>query len=669
MRKKTWIGTLTTISATVALVIGCGGGLEPGLADKEALGKSAVAKARTGKRADVVLRGGKVVTMDRHRSTAQAVAVRDGRIVFVGSDAEASRRIGPATRVIELGGRMLMPGFIDAHLHSLAGGRASLLCDLNFKPLTRAQLAARLQSCLDADPNAGPDSWLQAVNWDRQATSGLDADPTRALLDSLPTTRPILVTSSDFHAFLASSRALAIAKITAATPDPVGGSFNRDAQGELTGMCNDAAGFMVAAAVPPDSEADQLKQGRMALAQIRTQGITTFMDAAANPSHVRVFTALRDAGELTARVNLAMNADPAVANTDPARTVADAIAQSDGVDACEPTPEPGVFARVIKVFLDGVVNAPADTGALLDPYFTNVGTSTQPRWVPGTNRGQLFFSTDSLKALMLAAADKGFDLHMHATGDRAVRTALDAAEATRRARPWSDFRPAIAHAETVAVADYPRFRALNVLATMSFQWAQRAPFSIGETENHLGPERFARMEPHGSLRLARARIVHGSDWPIDPFDTFLALKVGVTRSGDPANEHSAASRSPDFQGPINADPALTRDDVLAAITINAAYQLHLEDDIGTIETNKLADLIVLDKDFLTVPDEELGRNRVLLTMVGGKVVAAAAPFTAELSLRQQALDARSKPLSPSVATGHDIPATARGAPHGDGHRH
>ncbi len=668
MRKKTWGGVLAAASATVALIIGCGGNSqEPGAADPQASGGKVGAQAR--KPADVVLRGGKVVTMDGQRHIAQAVAVRDGRIAFVGSNDEASRRIGPSTRVIELEGRMLMPGFIDAHLHSLAGGRAQLKCDLNFQPLTRAQLAAQLQACLDASPNAGPDTWLEAVNWDRQSTSGLDADPTRALLDGLSTTRPIVVTSSDFHAFLANSRALTLAGITDSTPNPVGGTFLKDAQGVLTGMCIDAAGFMVTAAIPPESPADQLMQGRLALAQIRAQGITTFMDAAAGEPHLRVFKALRDAGELTARVNLAWNADPAVANADPARAVADAMTLAEGADQCEPTPEPGVYGRVIKVFLDGVVNAPSDNGALLDPYFTNAGTATEPKWVPGTNRGQLFFSTDSLNALMLTAADQGLDLHMHATGDRAVRTALDAAEATRNARPWADFRPVIAHAETVAVADYPRFDSLDVLATMSFQWAQRGAFSIGETENHLGPERFARMEPHGSLRRAGARVVHGSDWPIDPFDTFLALKIGVTRSGDPTNPNSPASRSPAFQGPINADPTLSRDDVLAAITINAAYQLHLEDDIGTIETGKLADLIVLEKDFLAVPDEELGRNRVLLTMVGGKVVGAASPFTAQLSPQQQALDVRSKPLSLRSSTGHAMPAKVPGAPHGDGHRH
>lgn len=195
--------------------------------------------------------------------------------------------------------------------------------------------------------------------------------------------------------------------------------------------------------------------------------------------------------------------------------------------------------------------------------------------------------------------------------------------------------------------------------------------AIGDTENHLGAERFARMEPSGSLQRAGARIVHGSDWPIDAIDTFLALKIGVTRSGDPTNPHSAASLAPIFEGPINADPGLTRDDVLAAITVNAAYQLRLERQIGTIETGKLADLIVLERDFLTVPDEELGRNRVLLTMVGGEVVAALDAFAGTVAPQRAALSARACVLSPRGSAGHAIPANVPGAPHGhgDGHNH
>lgn len=633
------------------IVVGCGGdGIEP---------------------ADVVLRGGKVVTMDGQRRIAQAVAVREGRIAFVGSDADASRRIGAKTRVIELGGRMLMPGFVDAHLHALSGGRALLLCDLAYAPLTRAQLAEKLQACLDATPEAGADAWLEAVNWDRQSTAALDGDPTRTLLDGLRTTRPIAVTSSDFHSVLANSRAFALAGIVAATPDPAGGKFLRDAGGTPSGICEDAAGFQLKAAIPPDTEADQLKQGRAALAALREQGITTFMDAAAGEPHLRVFQALRASGELTARVQLALNVDPERASLAPAEEMTELKALAGRADAGAPTPAPGVHARVAKVFLDGVINAPADTGALLTPYLRNAGTEASPQWVEGDNLGQLYYTPAALQALMLAAVDAGLDMHLHATGDRGVRTVLDAVAATRQARPGADFRPAIAHNETVAVADYPRFAALGVMATMSFQWAQRAPYSVGETENRLGPERFARMEPSGSLRRAGARVVHGSDWPIDPFDTFLALKVGVTRSGDPGNPHSAASLAPIFEGPLNAEPALSRDDVLAAITVNAAHQLRLEKQVGSIETGKFADLIVLERDFLTVPDEELGRNRVLLTMVGGQVVAALEGFAGTVAPQRQALSAKARVLSPRGSTGHAIPASVPGAPHGhgDGHNH
>ncbi len=645
-------GALLAAAIVAGAVIGCGGGdgIEP---------------------ADVVLRGGKVVTMDARRTIAQAVAVRAGRIAFVGSDADAAKRIGANTKVIDLGGRMLMPGFVDAHLHSLAGGRALLVCDLAYAPLTRAQLVQRLQACLDATPDAGADTWLEGVNWDRQSTAALDADPTRALLDGLPTTRPIAVTSSDFHSVLANSRAFALAGIDAATPDPAGGTFLRDGTGTPSGICEDAAGFQLKAAIPPDSPADQLKQGRAALAALREQGITTFMDAAAGEPHLRVFKALRDSGELTARVNLAINVDAENANTAPADEIAHVKALAAQADTGAAAPAPGVFARVVKVFMDGVVNAPADTGALLMPYLQNIGTDAAPQWVQGTNLGQLYYTPASLQALMLAAVDAGLDMHLHATGDRGVRTVLDAVQATRQARPGADFRPAIAHDETVAVADYGRFAALDVMATMSFQWAQRAPYSIGDTENHLGAERFARMEPSGSLRRAGARIVHGSDWPIDPFDTFLALKVGVTRSGDPLNPHSAASLAPVFEGPINADPALTRDDVLAAITVNAAHQLRLEKQLGSIENGKFADLIVLERDFLAVPDEELGRNRVLLTMVGGEVVAALDVFANAVTPQRTALAAKARVLSPRGSTGHAIPSNVPGAPHGhgDGHNH
>lgn len=649
-----WIKTSAVaagvLATTTALIVGCGGSDE-GPADT------------------VVLRNGRVVTMDSADSTRQAVVVRNGKIVFVGTDAGAAAWISPATTVIDLEGRMLMPGFVDAHLHTLAGGRALLLCDLAYAPLSHAQLLSKVQACLDATVDKEPDTWLEVVNWDRFSTSAIDGDPTKALLDALNTQRPIAVTSSDFHTVLANSRALAVAGISAATPDPTGGSFLRDSGGVPTGICEDAAGWQVKGAIPPDTDADLLKQGRAALAALREQGVTSFMDAAAGEGHGKTFKALRDTGELTARAHFAINLSPEAAAANPAATIAAAKTLATSIDQGALSVAPGMNARVVKIFMDGVVNAPGDTGALLTPYYTNAGTDTAPNWVPGSNLGSIYYPADVLRPLMLAAADAKLDIHIHATGDRAVRQALDAVENVRQQRPNADFRPAIAHAETVAVADYSRFAGLNTIATMSFQWAVRAPYSIGETESHLGAERFARMEPFGSLRNAGGRVAYGSDWPIDPFDTFLALKAGVTRSGDPTNPHSAASFALIFEGPINADPALSRADALRAITMNAAHQLRIENQVGSIEVGKFADLIVLDKDFMAVPDDELARNRVVLTMVGGKVVMAKDSFASLLGADQRTLNTRARVLSSRASTGRAIPLHAAGAPHGDGHRH
>ncbi len=617
--------------------------------------------------ADTVFRNGQVVTIDAQDSTQQAVAIQGGKIVYVGSNSGASNLIGTGTKVIDLDGRMLMPGFIDAHLHSLAGGRALLLCDFAYAPMSYTQIITKLQSCLDATADQEPNAWLEAVNWDRSATSALSGNPTKALLDTLKTQRPVAVTSSDYHGVLVNTKALSVANITAAIPDPTGGKFLRDAQGNPTGVGEDAAVFQIKASIPPDTDADLLKQGRAALTAIREQGITSFMDAAANPTHGKTFKALQQAGELTARVNLALMLSPQDAANSPASTIAVARVWATSVDQGAPRATPGLNARIVKVFMDGVVQAPADTGALLTPYFTNKGTDTAPNWQPGTNLGTVYYPATVLKPLMLSAAQSGLDIHVHATGERSVREALDAVENVRIQAPLADFRPAIAHVETTAVADYGRFAALDVLPTMSFQWAQRSSYTAGDTENHLGPDRFARLEPSGSLRKAGARVVSGSDWPIDPFDTFLALKAGVTRSGDPTNPNSPASLDPLYEGVINNDPGLSRLDVLRAITMHAAQQLRLEKVVGSIEVGKFADLIVLDKNFMTVPDEELGRNKVLLTMVGGKVVMAINAMSSALGLNQA--KSSTKILSPNASTGHAIVSSTLVGPHGDGHRH
>ncbi|PYY67291.1 hydrolase [Pseudomonas jessenii] len=573
--------------------------------------------------ADTVMRNGYVYTVDGQNSVQQAIAISGGKIVYVGSDAGVDGYIGKQTQLIDLAGRMLMPGFVDAHMHPGDGGRAMTLCDLKYQTMTRAQFQASIQACLDAEKDKGPDVWLEVGSWDRMGMTGLDGDADKSTLDALKTQRPIQVRSTDFHTVLTNSRGLELAGINKNTADPEDGKYRRDSAGNPNGICEDGAAESLAAVVPPATDAEKLNQMRAALDAMRQQGITSFFDAMSGPENGKAFTSLQKSGELTARALLAIKLDPAAAAADPVKTIAEAKALASTYDQGEVKTAPGVNMRHVKLFMDGIINAPADTGAMLTPYLHNSGTDKAPKWTPGKNLGELYFPPQVLNPLVLQAVKAGLDPHLHATGERAVRDALDSVAYVRKELPGTDFRPAIAHAESVDPADYSRFKALDVTATMSFQWAQQAPSTVDGTSDHLGAERFERMEPSGSIAHAGGRVAFGSDWPVDPLDEFLALKVGVTRSGDPTNPHSYG---PKYAGRLNSDPALSRAEVLRSITLNSAEQLKLEAVLGSIEVGKLADLIVLDKNFMQVPEEELGRNDVLLTLVGGKVVWAKAPF-------------------------------------------
>ncbi|MFJ7793690.1 amidohydrolase [Pseudomonas sp. NPDC096950] len=573
--------------------------------------------------ADMVMRNGYVYTVDGKNSVQQAIAVTGGKIVYVGSDEGVSSYIGKQTQLIDLAGRMLMPGFIDGHMHPGDGGRAMTLCDLKYQTMTRKVFQETIQACLDAEKDKGPDVWLEVGSWDRMGMDGLDGDPDKSTLDALKTKRPIQVRSTDFHTVLTNSRGLEVAGITKQTPNPSDGKYVRDKAGNPNGICEDGAADTMAAVVPPATDAEKLTQTRAALDAMRQQGITSFFDALSGPENGKAFTTLQQSGELTARALLAIKLDPAAAAADPTKTIAEAKALANTYDQGETKVAPGVSMRHVKLFMDGIINAPADTGAMLTPYLHNAGTDKAPKWTPGKNVGELYFPPQVLNPLLLKAVEAGFDPHLHATGDRAVRDSLDSIEYVRHQLPGNAFRPTITHNESVDPADYPRFKALDVTANMSFQWAQQAPSTVDGTSDHLGAARFARMEPSGSIARAGGRIAYGSDWPVDPLDEFLALKVGVTRSGDPLNPHSYG---PKYAGKVNGDPGLSRSEVLRAITQNAAEQLKLDAVVGSVEVGKFADLIVLDKNFMQVPEDELARNNVLLTMVGGKVVWVKAPF-------------------------------------------
>jgi len=274
--------------------------------------------------------------------------------------------------------------------------------------------------------------------------------------------------------------------------------------------------------------------------------------------------------------------------------------------------------RNVKLFLDGVITAPASTGALLTPYLSLQGAPGNPHWAPSASRGpDVYFPAPVLRTLVIEAAKAGFEPHMHVDGDRAVHEGLDAIEALRKQFPGHEIRAALAHNEIVDPKDFPRYAPLDAIPVLSMQWEKPAPDTIDNGRDYLGPARFKYMEPAGVLAAAGARIAYGSDWPVDPLNEWFALKVGITRANAP-------DAGPQYAGRLSEDSGLTRSQVLRAITMNSSYELHQDTKTGSLEVGKLADFIILDRNLFEIPAEQIADVKVLTTVVGGRVVYQAA---------------------------------------------
>jgi len=562
--------------------------------------------------ADRVYLNGKIFTADAKDSIAKALAIRSGRIVYVGDDEGARALVGASTKVIDLKGGFLMPGLVDGHLHPLEAGLKLQKCSLNYESLTVAEMQQRVQACLDQTRNQEPDGWLEVVSWFQESMRPAGVKTNRSTLDAMKTSRPVIVRSSFGHTVLANSRALELAKITKATPDPLGGKIWRDAEGNPTGLLEDAAYAVYSDLIPKPTAQEDIAAAKAAEQALARQGVTSFLDADAAREDMAAFTAVQSAGELTARAHFAPEIAPEEAS-DPERAVAKVVAYRKQYDQGAIEVRPGITVRNCKLFLDGVIAAPALTGAMLEPYRVNAGTADAPRWVAGQSRGPaVYFQPKRLAEILVRLGRAGLDPHMHADGDGAVHAGLDAIEAMRKELGAADIRPAIAHDEIVGPADFSRFKALEALPVLSFQWEKPAGDTMGLT-NYFGPERMKILEPAGLLKQAGARIVFGSDWPVDQLDEWFALKVGVTRTNAP----DAPS---EFHGRLGEDPGLSRETVLRAATIDAAYELHEDQVTGSLEVGKFADLIVLDRDPLRIPAGEIANVKVLETMVGGTTV-------------------------------------------------
>lgn len=550
--------------------------------------------------ADTVLRNGSVLTVDAHDRVAQAVALRRGRIAFVGSDRAVRRYVGKRTKVVDLRGRTAMPGLVDGHAHPLAGGDILDDCDLGNGEATIPELQAAIRACDAATPAKDGDDWLQVSNWNPVGVKPAGTVVSRHDLDAISTTRPIIVSASDGHNDWVNSRALEIAGITDSTPNPSDGEIVRDPDGSARGLLKDGAGGLVTAKIPGKTLDDSLADARRGQQALNASGVTTAVDASAGESTLRTWSTLARRGGLDLRLSSFLRIDNS-------QSPADAWSYASGLS--KRYAAPGLTIKGVKFFLDGVMEYPAQTAALLQPYLVQ----RDGRWTPGTDRGDLYFAQKPLDALVALFDRKGWRIHMHAIGDRAVRTGLDAVAAARRANHSSPRRlnAAIAHLQLVDPADYGRFRKLGVFADMQLQWGNRDVWTEEALGPFLGRERHQRIYPAKSLIAAGAPFAQGSDWPVDALDPWLELEVANTRTIDPKRGALYRSR----QGiPLRT--------AIRAHTIGAARQLGMQGRIGSLEVGKAADVIVLDRDLLRVPVTKVSETRVLRTFLGGRTVYA-----------------------------------------------
>jgi len=540
--------------------------------------------------ADLILTGGHVMTMDAARRTAAAVAVRDGRIVVVGRAAETLDLIGPRTRVVELAGRTVLPGFQDAHVHPVMAGVGLLQCPLHDLPADRGAYLDAIAAYATRHPDL---AWVEGDGWYMAAFPG--GTPERDDLDRVVPDRPAFFINRDGHGAWANSRALAVAGIDRDTPDPSDGRIERDAAGVPSGTLHEGAMELVRRHIPPPTPEDVVAGLGLAQAYLHRLGITAWQDAWVTPSGLSAYRTFAERGLLTARAIACLwwERDRGPEQID--EMVVARAASTIG----------RLRATTVKIMLDGVMEN--YTAAMLHPYLGPDGRAT-------ANRGLDFVDPTALKAHVTRLDALGFQVHMHALGDRAVRNGLDAIQAALAANGPSDGRHHLAHLQVVDPADWPRFRELGAVANIQPLWACRDDQMVELTLPFITAERAALQYPFRSLRRAGAMLAGGSDWTVSTPNVLREVETAVNRISPFVRDRD----------PLGPDEAIDLVDGLAAFTIGTAYVNHLDDVTGTIEVGKFADIVVLDRDLQAEDPHRIGDAEVVLTLVEGSPVFEAA---------------------------------------------
>jgi predicted amidohydrolase YtcJ len=531
-----------------------------------------------------VFHGGRVWSAHLGDERPTALAVRGGRIAAVGSDREVRGLAGPRVAAVDLRGRLLLPGFIDAHVHPVWGGLGSMRCDLH--DVDPSAYEATIRAYAERAPDR---AWIEGAGWYMAAFPG--GTPRLEQLDRVVSDRPAFLENRDGHGAWVNSRALELAGLDRDTPDPPDGRIERDDDGRPSGTLHEGAMDLVRRLVPRPTPAELEEAVLRAQAELHGLGITGWQDAIVDDETLPAYLAVAGRGELTARVVGALWWDRHRGEE-----------QIEDLLALRERGRAGRFAATsVKVMQDGV--AENFTAAMTAPYLDVHGLDTG-------NAGLSMVEPELLKRAVARLDAEGFQVHVHAIGDRAVREALDAFEAARAANGPTDGRHHIAHLQVVHPDDLPRFAALGVTANAQPFWACFDSQMVDLTLPFLGPERSAWQYPFGSLLRAGARLAFGSDWTVSTANPLLELEVAVNRV-DP--DH----RSDDAFYPAER---LTLEQGLRAFTEGSAYVNHLDHVTGTLEVGRLADLAVLDRDVLAPDAGPVGEARVALTLVEGEIV-------------------------------------------------